>query len=72
LDKLKTVPPRTAPSLQLKTSSKSKRDKSKRKKEKKRGKYDHPGKTRNGFGEPDEVEKLELENCPHVALMSNQ
>jgi len=30
LDKLKTVPPRTAPSLQLKTSSKSKRDKSAR------------------------------------------
>ncbi len=40
-------------------------DKSKRKRGKKRGpKYDHPGKTRNGFGEPDSVEKLELENCP--------
>jgi DNA-binding protein H-NS len=40
-------------------------DKSKRKKGKKRGpKYDHLGKTRNGFGEPDHVEKLELENCP--------
>lgn len=41
-------------------------DKSKRKRGKKRGpKYDHPGKTRNGFGEPDFVEKLELENCPN-------
>ncbi len=40
-------------------------DKSKRKKGKKRGpKYNHPGKTRNGFGEPDRVEKLELESCP--------
>ena len=40
-------------------------DKSKRKKGKKRGpKYDHPGKTRNGFGEPDEVEELELDGCP--------
>lgn len=40
-------------------------DKSKRKKGLKRGqKYDHPGKTRNGFGEPDKIEKLELENCP--------
>jgi len=68
LDKL--IPPRTAPSTE--DQLKSKRDKSKRKKGKKRGpKYDHPGKTRNGFGEPDEVEKL-LENCPNVALMSNQ
>lgn len=65
LDKLKnrssqnsSVPPSAD---QLKKPS----DKSKRKKGKKRGpKYDHPGKTRNGFGEPDEVEKLELENCP--------
>lgn len=40
-------------------------DKSKRKKEKKRGpKYDHPGKTRNGFGEPDKIIELELEICP--------
>ncbi len=40
-------------------------DKKKRKKGKKRGpKYDHPGKTRNGFGTADQVEKLELENCP--------
>lgn len=40
-------------------------DKSKRKKGKKRGpKYDHPGKTRNGFGEPDQIILLELENCP--------
>ncbi len=40
-------------------------DKSKRKKGKKRGpKYNHPGKTRNGFGKPDLVVPLELENCP--------
>jgi transposase len=40
-------------------------DKSKRKKGKKRGpKYDHPGKTRNGFGEPDQIIELELETCP--------
>lgn len=65
LDKLKnrssqnsSIPPSAD---QLKKPS----DKSKRKKGKKRGpKYDHPGKTRNGFGEPDQVEKLELENCP--------
>ena len=65
LDKLKSrdsknssVPPS---SDQLKKPS----DKSKRKKGKKRGpKYDHRGKTRNGFGQPDQVEKLALENCP--------
>jgi DNA-binding protein H-NS len=40
-------------------------DKSKRKKGKKRGpKYDHQGKTRNGFGEADKIIPLELENCP--------
>ena len=40
-------------------------DKSKRKKSKKRGpKYNHPGKTRNGFGTPDLVVSTELENCP--------
>ncbi len=40
-------------------------DKSKRKKSQKRGpKYNHPGKTRNGFGTPDQVVSLELENCP--------
>ena len=40
-------------------------DKSKRKKGKKRGpKYNHPGQTRNGFGEPDQIIPLELENCP--------
>ncbi len=34
-------------------------DKSKRKKGKKRGpKYNHIGKTRNGFGEPDRIEQL--------------
>jgi DNA-binding protein H-NS len=65
LDKLKNrssqnscVPPS---SDQLKKPS----DKTKRKKGKKRGpKYDHPGKTRNGFGQPDKVEQLQLENCP--------
>jgi DNA-binding protein H-NS len=40
-------------------------DKSKRKKGKKRGpKYNHPGKTRNGFGQPDQLEQLELDGCP--------
>lgn len=40
-------------------------DKSKCKKGRKRGpKYNHLGKTRNGFGEPDQVEKLELDACP--------
>ncbi|MGK7877110.1 MAG: IS66 family transposase [Xenococcaceae cyanobacterium] len=53
-----SVPPS---SDQLKKPS----DKSKRKKGKKRGpKYDHQGKTRNGFGQPDQVVPLELENCP--------
>ncbi len=53
-----SVPPS---SDQLKKPS----DKSKRSKGNKRGpKYDHPGKTRNGFGQPDQVEKLEMENCP--------
>lgn len=40
-------------------------NKSKRKKGKKRGpKYGHPGKTRNGFGKPDQVIELELDTCP--------
>lgn len=40
-------------------------DKSKRKKGKKRGpKYDHPSKTRNGFGEPDHIIELQPERCP--------
>jgi hypothetical protein len=64
VDKLKnrssqnsSVPPSTD---QVKKPS----DKSKRKKGKKRGpKYNHPGTTRNGFGTPDLVESLELENC---------
>ena len=52
-----SVPPS---SDQLKKPS----DKSKRKKGKKRGpKYNHTGKTRNGFGEPDQVVPLELKNC---------
>ena len=65
LDKLKnrnsknsSVPPS---SDQLKKPS----DKSKPKKRKKRGpKYDHQGKTRNGFGTPDTVVDLELKTCP--------
>ena len=53
-----SVPPS---SDQLKKPS----DKKKRKKGKKRGpKYNHPGKTRNGFGQPDKIVPLELENCP--------
>merc|ERR1712178_2957 len=53
-----SVPPS---SDQLKKPS----DKKKRKKGFKRGpKYDHPGKTRNGFGHPDKIVPLELENCP--------
>ena len=40
-------------------------DKSKRNKGKKRGpKYNHQGQTRNGFGTPDQIVTLELENCP--------
>lgn len=40
-------------------------DKSKRKKGKKRGpKYNHPGKTRNGFGVPDHREQLLPSSCP--------
>ena len=40
-------------------------DKSRRKKGNKRGpKYNHPGTTRNGFGIPDQIVTLELENCP--------
>jgi transposase len=39
-------------------------DKSKRKKARKRGpKYNHSGKTRNGFGEPDKIITLELDSC---------
>ena len=53
-----SVPPS---SDQLKKPS----DKKKRQKGKKRGpKYDHLGTTRNGFGAPDQVVALELENCP--------
>ncbi len=53
-----SVPPS---SDQLKKPS----DKKKRKKGFKRGpKYNHPGKTRNGFGQPDKIIALELENCP--------
>jgi DNA-binding protein H-NS len=40
-------------------------DKSRRKKGNKRGpKYNHPGTTRNGFGTPDQIVTLSLENCP--------
>jgi len=72
LDKLKTVPPRTAPSLQLKTSSKASAIKASARREKSGGQSTTIQVRHNGFGEPDEVEKLELENCPNVALMSNQ
>src|ERR687885_2569960 len=65
LDKLKnrsssnsSIPPSTD---QLKKPS----DKNKRKRGKNRGpKYDHPGKTRNGFGEPDRVIELQPDSCP--------
>ena len=65
LDKLKnrssknsSVPPSND---QLKKPS----DKSQRKKDQKRGpKYNHKGTTRNGFGTPDQVQKLELDSCP--------
>lgn len=65
LDKLKnrsssnsSVPPA---SDQLKKPS----DKSQRQKGKKRGpKYAHQGKTRNGFGQADQVEELKLDSCP--------
>lgn len=41
------------------------RDKRLRKKGFKRGpKYDHPGKTRNGEGQADQILKLERETCP--------
>lgn len=65
LDKLKNRNSQnssTPPSQEL---LKKPSDKSKRKKGKKRGpKYNHPGKTRNGFGTPELVVLLELENCP--------
>lgn len=65
LDKLKNRSSQNSSVPPTEDHLKKPSDKSKRKKGKKRGpKYDHPGKTRNGFGEPDEVEKLELENCP--------
>jgi transposase len=49
-------------------------DKSKRKKGKKRGpKYDHPGKNRNGFGEPDRVIELQPLSCPECqAIVKTQ
>jgi len=66
LDKLKN---RSAQNSSIPPSAeqlKKRSDKSKRKKGKKCGpKYDHAGKTQNGFGEPDQVEKLELKNCPN-------
>ena len=53
-----SVPPS---SDQLKKPS----DKGTRKTGKKRGpKYNHPGKTRNGFGTPDQVVPIEIEKCP--------
>ena len=44
-------------------------DKSKRQKGKKRGpKSNHEGKTRNGFGTPDQIVNLSRENCPPLPL----
>ena len=65
LDKLKNRSSQNSSTPPSQDLLKKPSDKSKRKKGKKRGpKYDHPGKTRNGFGTPDKVVLLELEDCP--------
>ena len=65
LDKLKNRSSQNSSTPPAQDLLKKPSDKSKRKKGKKRGpKYNHPGKTRNGFGTPDLVVSLELENCP--------
>ena len=65
LDKLKNRDSQNSSTPPSQDLLKKPSDKSKRKKSKKRGpKYNHPGKTRNGFGTPDQVVPLELENCP--------
>ena len=65
LDKLKNRSSQNSSTPPAQDLLKKPSDKSKRKKGKKRGpKYNHPGKTRNGFGTPDRVLPLELKNCP--------
>ncbi len=65
LDKLKNRSSQNSSTPPSQDLLKKPSDKSKRKKDQKRGpKYNHPGKTRNGFGTPDLVVPLELENCP--------
>ena len=65
LDKLKNRNSQNSSTPPSQDILKKPSDKSKRKKSKKRGpKYNHPGKTRTGFGTPDLVVPLELENCP--------
>ncbi len=65
LDKLKNRSSQNSSTPPAQDLLKKPSDKRKRKKGKKRGpKYNHPGKTRNGFGTPDKVVALELENCP--------
>ncbi len=65
LDKLKNRSSKNSSTPPSQDQLKKPSDKAKRKKGKKRGlKYDHPGKTRNGFGQPDHVENLELDSCP--------
>ena len=65
LDKLKNRNSQNSSTPPAQDLLKKPSDKTKRKKGKKRGpKYNHPGKTRNGFGNPDLVVPLELENCP--------
>ena len=65
LDKLKNRWSKNSFTPPIQDQLKKPSDKAKRKKGKKRGpKYDHPGKTRNGFGRLDHVENLELDSCP--------
>ena len=65
LDKLKNRNSQNSSTPPAQDLLKKPSDKTKPKKGKKRGpKYNHPGKTRNGFGTPDQIVPLELENCP--------
>ena len=65
LDKLKNRDSQNSSTPPSQDLLKKPSDKSKRQKGQKRGpKYNHPGKTRNGFGTPDKVVLLELEDCP--------
>lgn len=46
--------------------------KNKEKSKKKRGpKYDHPGSTRNGFGQPDKIEIISMRSCPNCGGVVN-